>query len=80
MGEIGNWRLVIGDWARGVLRTSYCVLRGAWRWDEKTGFIRNRRDKSAHLAARRKSDWQSDLHLAVHHGNSQRAKNCNGKW
>ena len=36
-------------------------------------FIENRCDKPAYLAARRKSDCQSDLHLAVHHGNSQRA-------
>jgi hypothetical protein len=34
--------------------------------------IGNCRDRPAYLAVRRKSDWQSDLHLAVRHGKSQR--------
>ena len=36
-------------------------------------FIGNRRDSPAYLAVLRKSDCQSDLLLAVHHGKSQRA-------
>jgi hypothetical protein len=43
--------------------------------EEKTWLIGNCRDRPAYLAVRRKSDWQSDLHLAVRHGKSQRTKN-----
>jgi Fe-S oxidoreductase len=38
----------------------------------KIRLIGNCRDRPAYLAVRRKSDWQSDLHLAVRHGKSQR--------
>jgi hypothetical protein len=41
---------------------------------EKKWLIGNCRDRPAYLAVRRKSDWQSDLHLAVRHGKSQRTK------
>jgi len=33
------------------------------------------RDRPLYLAVTRKSDWQSDLHLADHHANSQRTIN-----
>ncbi len=36
-------------------------------------FSGNGRDRPAYLVARRKSDCQSDPHLAAHHGKSQRA-------
>jgi hypothetical protein len=41
---------------------------------QKNWLIGNCRDRPAYLAVRRKSDCQSDLHLAVRHGKSQRTK------
>jgi hypothetical protein len=40
----------------------------------KSEFIGNCRDRPAHLAVRRNSDWQSNLLLIADHGNLWRAK------